>query len=65
MATFGPHDIPVPVSPTGTGATTRLIEASTARLRTEVGTTTSGMELRFSQDIGEMKREINDKLGGP
>ena len=64
MATFGPHDVPVPVSPTGTGNTTRFVEASQARLRTELGAATQGMQLGFSQEITEMKREINDKLGG-
>ena len=64
MATFGPQDIPVPVSPTGTGATTRLIEASQARLRTELGNTTQGIQMGFSQELADMKREISDKLGG-
>ena len=64
MATFGPHDIPVPVSPTDTGATTRFVEATTGRLRTEFGTTTQGMQQSFTQEPNDIKREINDKLGG-
>ena len=64
MATFGPHDIPVPVSPTGTGATTRFVEASQAKLRTDFGAATQNMQIGFTQEIVDMKREINDKLGG-
>ena len=63
MTTAGPYDTPVPASPTGTGATSRFMEATQARLRTEIGVSNQATQGDLSQEISNIKREISEKMG--